>query len=165
MNKSFLILVIAGFLIIGLSEVQAQTTQPKLNQVELIKQMLGNWRVDFAKDTTQYWSIEPFGTGITCYAKTVVKNNTISETRELYGYDSKLGKYVVASLEKGKDIEMWVLWFTSNNKYIGIHYTEVSNPDKASLKVEGEIKSPDDVIQTTLISGKAIGSEEFKRIK
>jgi hypothetical protein len=40
MKKNLLILVIAGFLVIGLSEIQAQTTQPKLNQVELMKQFI-----------------------------------------------------------------------------------------------------------------------------
>jgi hypothetical protein len=165
MKKSLLILVIAGFLVIGLSEVQAQTTQPKLNQVELIKQMLGNWRVDFAKDTVLYMNNETFGTGFTCYFKTVVKNTTISETKELCGYDSKLDKYVAASLEKGKDIEIYALWFKSNTKYEGVPLSDVSNPDKAAIKIEGEIKSKDEVLQTTLINGKIVVIEDYKRIK
>jgi hypothetical protein len=144
---------------------QAQTTQPKLNQAELVKKFLGNWKVDIAKDTVIYVNIEPFGTGFTCYFKTVVKNTTISEMKELYGYDSKLDKYVAASLEKGKDIEIWALWFKSNTKYEGVHLTDVSNPDKASIIIEGEFKSPDYLPQTTFINGKAVVTEDFKRIK
>ena len=165
MRNLFAILLIAGFLLLGITEIQAQTMQPKLNQVELIKQMLGNWRVDFAKDTVLYMNNEPFGTGFTCYFKTVVKNTTISETTELCGYDSKLDKYVAASLEKGKDIEIYALWFKSNTKYEGVPLSDVSNPDKAAIKFEGEIKSKDEVLQTTHINGKVVVIEDFKRIK
>jgi hypothetical protein len=85
--------------------------------------------------------------------------------KELYGYDSKLDKYVAASLEKGKDIEIWALWFKSNTKYEGVHFTDVSNPDKASIKIEGEVKSPDDILQTIFVNGLVVGTEDFKRIK
>ena len=165
MKKSLLILVIAGFLIICLSEVQAQTSQPKLNQVELVKQMLGNWRVDLAKDTILFMNIEPFGTGFSCYSKIVTENITISEVKELYGYDSKLDKYIAASLEKGKDIEIYALWFKSTTKYLGVPLSDISNPDKAFFKFEGEIKSKDEVLQTNLINGKVEVIEDFKRIK
>ena len=165
MKKSFLILMITGFMTIGLSEVQAQTTQPKLNQVELMKQFFGNWKADLAKDTVLYMNIEPFGTGFTCYIKTVAKNITISEMKELYGYDSKIDRYVAASLEKGKDIEIYALWFKSDTKYEGVHLSDVSNPDKASIKFEGEIKSKDECLQTILINGKVAVIEDYKRIK
>jgi hypothetical protein len=157
--------MIVAFLLISSNTSQAQTTQPKLNQVELVKKFLGNWKVDLAKDTVIYVNIEPFGTGFTCYFKTVVKNTTISEMKELYGYDNKLDKYVAASLEKGKDIEIWALWFKSNTKYEGVLFTDVSNPDKASIKIEGEFKSPNFLSQTTFINGKAVVTEDFKRIK
>jgi len=165
MKKSFLILAFAGFLLIGLSEIQAQTTQPKLNQVELAKQFLGNWRFDFAKDTVLYMNIEPFGTGFSIYFKTEVKNTTISEGKELYGYNSKLDKFVAASLLKGNDIALYALWFKSNTKYIGVPLSDVSNPDKAASKFEGEIISKDEVLQKDLSNGKIVLIEDFKRIK
>jgi hypothetical protein len=71
MKKSFLILVIAGFLIIGFAEIQAQTTQTKLNQVELLKQFIGSWKFDWGKDTTGLFEIKPFGTGLECYYNSV----------------------------------------------------------------------------------------------
>jgi Ca2+/H+ antiporter len=52
MKKSLLILVIAGFLLIGLSEIQAQTSQTNLNQTELMKQLIGSWKLDMGGDTT-----------------------------------------------------------------------------------------------------------------
>jgi hypothetical protein len=89
----------------------------------------------------------------------------ITEEKELYGYDSKLDKYVGADFVKGKDIEIWAIWFTSNTKYEGMHFSDISNPDKASFKVEGEIKSPDALSQNFIINGKVVMTYNFKRIK
>jgi hypothetical protein len=59
MKKSFLILVIAGFLVIGLSEIQAQTMQAKLNQAELMNLFNGKWEGELAKDTLFYVDFKP----------------------------------------------------------------------------------------------------------
>ena len=165
MKKSFLIIVIVGFLAIGLTEIQAQTTQPKLNQVELFKQIIGNWKVDMAKDTVLYWDAKEFGTGLECTDKTYAKDKLISEEKELYGYDSKLDKYVGVDLVKGGDIEVWVLWFTSNTKFEAVHLSDISNPDKATVKAEGEVKSPDAYLNNFIMNGKVILTYNFKRVK
>ncbi len=44
MKKICLTITIAVFLLICSSGIQAQTTQTKLNQVELAKQFLGTWQ-------------------------------------------------------------------------------------------------------------------------
>jgi hypothetical protein len=165
MKKSFLILVIAGFLLIGLYEIQAQTTQAKPNQVELMKQIIGNWKAELSKDTIYYENIKAFGTGLEFYDKIVVKGKMISEEKELYGYDSKLDKYVGADLVKGKDIIIYAMWFVSNTKFEGIHYSDISNPDKASFRVEGEFKSPDAFSLNFIMNGNVVLTYNFKRIK
>ncbi len=165
MKKSFLILVIAGFMVIGLSKVQAQTTQPKLNQVELMKQFIGNWKVDMAKDTVLYWDAKAFGTGFECYFKTVAKDKIISEGKQLFGYDSKLDKCVAATIFKGMDIEIWALWFTSKSKYVITYYSDISNPDKSSFKMDGEFTSPNAYSETLFMNGKAVMKYIYVRVK
>ncbi len=165
MKKSLLILVIAGFLVISLSEVQAQTTQPKLNQVELMKQVIGNWKAELTKDTSYYWSAKAFGTGFECYFKIVAKDKIISEAKQIWGYDSKLDKYVGASLEKGKDIDIYAMWFTAENKSVDTNLADISNLDKASSKGEGEFKSQDAWSETDFVNGKPVMTYNFKRIK
>ncbi len=165
MKKFCLTIAIAVFLLFLLNGVQAQTTSTKPNQVELMKQIIGNWKVELPKDTVYYENIKAFGTGLECYDKTVVKDKMITEEKELYGYDSKLDKYVGADFVKGKDIEIWAIWFTSNTKYEGIHFSDISNPDKASFKIEGEVKSPDALSQNFIMNGKIVLTYNFKRIK
>ena len=165
MKKICLTISIAVFLLFFLNGVQAQTTTIKPNQVELMKQMIGNWKADLPKDTAYYENIKAFGTGLECNDKVAVKDKMITEEKELYGYDSKLDKYVGADLVKGKDIEIWAVWFTSNTKYEGMHFSDISNPDKASVKVEGELKSPDTFSQNFIMNGKVVMTYNFKRIK
>jgi hypothetical protein len=166
MKKSSFILISIGFLLIGLSEIQAQTTQVKLNQVELMKQFTGNWEAQWA-DTILYLECKAFGTGLDGYYnyKTVGNDKIVLEGKQLWGYDSKLDKYVVATLEKGKDIWILAFWFTSTNKYLITSFTDISDPDKAFFKVEGEIISPDTFSETWILNGKVVIKYSYKRVK
>lgn len=166
MKKNCLILSIVGFLLIGLSEIQAQITQAKPNQVELMKQLVGNWKAEWT-DTILNWECKAFGTGLDCYYNyTLTKNNKkVLEGRQLFGYDSKLDKYVAATLETGRDIWILAFWFTSDNNYKIISLTDISDPDKAFFKVEGEFKSPDAFTETWILNGKVFDRYNYIRVK
>lgn len=164
MKKSKSILVIAGFLLISFSEIQAQMTQTKLSQVELAKKFIGNWNANLGKDTVLYWDAKTFGTGFECYFKIVTNDKILSEGKQLFGYDSKLDKYVAATLLKGTDMEIWALWFTSNNKYVITYLSDILNPDKSSFKMDGEIKSPDAYSETCFMNGKVVMIYNYKRV-
>jgi hypothetical protein len=165
MKKLCFTVSIAVFLLFLLNGVQAQTTTTKPNQVELMKKLIGNWKVDMAKDTVYYVNYKAFGSGLEGYDRTLAKDKMIGEEKELWGYDSKLDKFVGADLTKGKDIEIWVIWFTSNTKFESVHLSDISNPDKASSKAEGEFKSPDAFSASQFMNGKVVLTYNFKRVK
>jgi hypothetical protein len=165
MKKFCLTISIAVFLLFLLNGVQAQTTATKLNQVELFKKLIGNWKVELPKDTVYYVDYKAFGSGIEGYDRTLAKDKMIGEERELWGYDSKLDKFVGADFVKGKDIEIWVIWFTSNTKFESVHLSDISNPDKASIRGEGEFKSPDAYSASEFMNGKVVLTYNFKRVK
>jgi len=143
--------------------IQAQTTQTKLNQVELIKQFIGNWKVEIGKDTTAFYDIKPYGTGLDCNFKHVTKGKIFVEGKELWGYDKASDKMIVAY--EGMDMELLVLWFTSKSKCVFILYKDISNPEKASFKLDTEFKSPDMYLQTKLVNDKPVLNLTYKRIK
>jgi hypothetical protein len=165
MKKFCLIISIAVFLIFVLNGVQAQTTQPKLDQVELMKQFLGSWKFDMGKDTTGLWEAKSFGTGQECYYNIVTKGKILIEGKQLFGYDKKTDKFIAANLVKGMDIEIWVLWFTSNSKYVITSYSDISNPDKSSFKTDGEFTSPNTYSETIYNNGKVVMTYNYKRVK
>ena len=165
MKTSFLTTMIVAFLLLCTNGIQAQTAQPKLNQVELMKLQIGTFKCVSNKDTTVIWEGKPYGTGLECNSKNVVKGKTVREGRELWGYDKSIDKFICASLTKGNDIEIQAVWFTSKNVYEYIRYSNISNPEKASWKIVGEFKSPDVVIETTTENNKITLIETYTRVK
>jgi hypothetical protein len=135
-----------------------------LNQVELAKQILGSWKCDIAKDTTVFWEQKPFGTGQDIYFKYVTKGKTVLEGKQLCGYDKKMDKIIFAHLIKGMDMELYAVWFISHKKFVIIPFSDISNPEKASIRWEGEFKSPDMYIETTIINNKPIKTETYIRL-
>jgi hypothetical protein len=157
--------MIAVFLLFYTNELQAQTTQPKLNQSELMKQFIGSWKCDMAKDTTKLWESKSYGTGLEGNFKYVTKDKIVLEGKELWGYDRKIDKFILTSMIKGMDIEIYAVWFTSKNKYVVIPFSDISNPERASFTVEGYIKSPDKFTETTIVNNKTVKIDNWTRIK
>lgn len=166
MKKICLTIQITAFLLICLNGLQAQTTQIKPNQVELITKLNGKWQAEWT-DTIYNWEAKTYGTGLECHYnfKSIAKDNIVLEGKQLWGYDSKLDKYVGIDLMKGMDIQILAFWFTSNNKYIATDFSNISDPDKSSWKVEGEIKSSDAFSETWFTKGKPFTTIDYKRIK
>ena len=165
MKKFCLTTAIAVFLLFLLNGLRAQTTQTKLNQVELMKQFAGSWKCDMAEDTTKFWESKSYGTGLEGNFKYVSKDKMVLEGKELWGYDRKIDKFILSSMIKGMDIEIYAVWFISKNKYVVIPFSDISNPEKASLKVEGDIKSPDKFIETTIVNDKPVKIDSWTQIK
>jgi hypothetical protein len=154
-----------GFLLLCTNTAQAQTTQPKLNQVELMKQDIGSWRCEFGKDTTASWIVKSFGTGYEGDIKFVTKGNVIKEIKYLMGYDKSIDKFISAQLTKGEDIELNAACFITKNQGVVMQYKDISNPEQASWKVETDHKSTDMHVDTYIVNGKNVGTQTWIRVK
>jgi len=135
-----------------------------LDQVELIKQLVGSWKCDIGKDTTAFVEYKSYGTGLEGYQKHINKGKIIMENKQLWGFD-KTDEGIGIQMIKGGITEMYAFWWTSNNKYLFIPYNYISNPEKASFKIEGEIKSPDMFITTTIVNNKLARTNTYTRVK
>jgi hypothetical protein len=137
----------------------------KLNQVELHKQFVGNWKTEAGKDTSVIWNVKSYGTGIDGYFKIVTKGKIVMEGKQLWGYDKNLDKYTMSEMIKGMDNALYSSWFTSKNKCAMIFYSDILSPDNASMKYEVEFKSPDTLVQTTIVNNKPTKIDTMTRIK
>ena len=116
MKKSLLILVIVGFLVIGLSGIQAQITQPKLDQMELMKQPLGIWKGELAKDTIMIMNFTSFGLAIEDNYKIATKDKILYSGKEIYGYDQKSDKIICTAIsDNSPNIDLMAIWFSSKD--------------------------------------------------
>jgi hypothetical protein len=153
------------FLLLCTNSAQAQTTQTKLDQIELMKQFIGNWKCEYAKDTTRFWDVKSYGTGLECSLKVITKGKVVLEAKRLWGYDKRIDKYIGLELTKGRDMRIYAQWFTSNYKGEAILYSDISNPELASFKGEAEFKSTDMYVITTIVNNKPVKTDIWTRVK
>lgn len=155
-------ILIALFIIISINEIQAQTIKTKLDQVELMKQFIGTWKFEFGKDTFLISENTLFGSGMLSNSQIVTKGKNLDSIIQLYGYDKKADKFIVAEQIKSSPIiEICNAWFTSKN----IGEIVVTNPESAPFKFKFEFKTPDIIIQTAIRDDKVVKEIIGTRIK
>lgn len=167
MKKFYLIPMIAVFILLGTNGIQAQTTQPGLNQVELMKQLIGTWKNESAKDTVFTAEFKSYGNGgMEFNLKSVAQGKIWLEMKQLWGYDTKNDKFVVAGLMKDNpNITLEAALFTAKNKWEQVPFEFVSKPELATSKVIFEFKSPDLVVRNQIVNNKSVGTETYTRVK
>ena len=139
--------LIAGFILFRIIGIQAQTIANKLNQVELMKQFIGTWQCEVGKDTFLLSENVPFGSGMISSSTIVTKGDTLDSIIQLYGYDKKIDRFIVAEQIKSSPvIEICAAWFTSKNTGEIV----VTNPENAPFKFKFEFKSPNVIVQTAI---------------
>ena len=166
MKKFYLTIAIVLFLLFLVNGVQAQTTQKKLNQVELYKQFIGVWKCDYAKDTTFIWETRSFGGGFEVNMKWESKGEIVIEVRSIVGYDNKNDMLIEAMIMNySPNIDLWSIRFSSPDKYEEILLEDIASPDKATQKDIVEFKSPDLFTDTYIIDDKVVKIDTLKRVK
>jgi hypothetical protein len=154
-----------AFLLLCVNGVQAQTTETKLNQIELMKQFIGSWKCEVAKDTINYSDLKSYGTGFYGDFKYVTNDKVFLEGKQLYGYDRSMDKFILSILNKGMDMRLAAMWFTSENICVVYYYRDIANLDKASFRVELEFISPDIQLYKTIVNNNIIKTDTFVRVK
>jgi hypothetical protein len=167
MKTFYLTTMTVVFLLLSSNGIQAQTTQTQLNQVELMKQWIGSWKCEVAKDTTNTAEVISFGNvgAIEQNWTSFVKGKIINEKKAIWGYDRKNDKYIVVEISKNNEgINLSARWFTSKNTIVTIPFEYLSNPEKATTKRVSEIKSPDLFISTTIENNKQGRTVTYTRV-
>ena len=155
MKKIYYLLILAAlpsvFLSFNPNGVQAQTTETKLNQVELMKQFLGSWKYEGTDGSSMIFEITQFGDAMTGNTKTITKDTSFVSHKYLWGYDKKTDKIILAEIfSNTPSMEIDILWFTSNNTVEGVLQKDISNPENAVTKFRFDFKSPDTFILKVL---------------
>jgi hypothetical protein len=155
------------FILLCMSTIHAQTNQSGLNQMDLLKQFTGTWENKTNKDTLYTAEFKTFGSdGLEFTLKSVTQGKVWLEMRQLWGYDKKSDKVLIAGFAKDSpSFMLQAAWFTAKNKFEQIPYEFASNPDKAGYIVMFDLKSPDQVVRTEIVNGKSLVAETYTRVK
>ena len=155
-------MLIVGFVLISPFGLQAQMTDNKLNQVDLMKKFVGRWKCELGKDTVLISDNIAFGTGLICNSQIISNGKILNSVKQLYGYDKKADKFIVAELiESSPVIEICSSWFTSQDTGEII----VINPDNAPFRFKFVFKNADLIVQTVIQNENIIKEITITRIK
>jgi hypothetical protein len=144
-----------------MNKTQAQTTPTELDQVDLMKQFIGTWRGEFGDSSIFICENKPFGNGIISNSQITTDGEIIESVAQLYGYDNKTNKYIIAELKESSPvIEICSAWFTS------IHSGEIiiTNPKDAPFRFKFEFKTQDMIVQTAIQDNEVVNEIVLKRI-
>lgn len=155
-------ILIVGFTLIGIFELQAQITDNKLNQVDLMKKFVGRWECELGKDTISISENLAFGTGLVCSGQVIANGEIINSVKQLYGYDKETDRFIVAELiESSPVIEICSTWFTSETTGELV----ITNPDNVPFRFKFEFKTPDLIVQTAIQNDKIVKEVVITRVK
>lgn len=157
MKKVCLITACVVFLLFCVNGVQAQTTETKLNQIELMKQFFGTWKGEIGKDTVFIMEGKTFGKGLDFYWKTDTRGKILSEGKSIMGFDMMNKRIMEPQIwNNSPNIILWSGLFTSTNIYEAILLRDLPNPEKATVKWKYEFKSSDVLVCTYTANKKEI---------
>ncbi len=153
MKSSVIILIIIGFIFINISELFAQAEGVKLNQVELMKQFVGTWKGEFGDGIQIISKNKEFSNGLLCTSDIIKNGKTIESMVQLFGYDEKVDKFIIAELKESKSvIEICSAWFSTSTKGEIV----ITNPKNAQFSFVFEFKTSDRILQQAIQDGKIV---------
>ena len=161
--KKIISLVLFSFLILfNMNTIQAQTSATKLDQVELMKKFIGNWKGEFGDNQVFTSENKPFANGMISMSRITKNGEIIESLAQLFGYDNKTDKFIIAELKESSSvIEICSTWFTSVNSGEII----ITNPNDAPYRFKFEFKTPDLIEQTAIQDNKVVNTIMLERVK
>jgi len=146
--------------------IQAQATQTKLDQIELMKQCLGVWKGELAKDTIMIMNWTSYGKASEDNYKVVTKDKILYSRKAIYGYDQEYDKIVVAAItDNSPNIDLMAIWFSSKDTANLVEYEYLSNPEKSNFKMQWILITPDSAKRIVIYNNKVESASTFLREK
>jgi hypothetical protein len=165
MKKTFLSMTIIVFLLLCSNGIQAQSTQTKLNQVELMKQWLGTWQRDIGKDTVELWEGKLYGKAVVINVYQVINGKRSDYYIINCGYDERDDKLKGYNLLPNSHFGTWIGMFTTD-KIFKADMVDTFKPEMVWWKNEVEFKSPSEMIVGAFKpDGIKTGEWTYKKVK
>jgi hypothetical protein len=155
-------LLITLLIIFSMNKAFTQSTETKLDQVELMKQFSGTWKGEFGNNTFFKSENKQFAGGFISNSQVTTDGKIVDSIAQIYGYDNKIDKFIIAELKKSSPgIELCLIWFTSERTGEIV----ITNPENAPLRFKFEFKSPDIIEQVALQDNKVVNKITLRKVE
>ncbi len=157
--------MIAVFMLLCTNGIQAQTTQPKLDQFKLMQQGLGTWEATVGKDTVEVWDAQQYGKAFINNVSHVIKGKKTPYYTNNYCIDSKDGKFKGFVLYADGRYLTWIALWTTEKKF-SIDIVQNFNPETVLGKNELLLETPTKMTFTFINTGGTKTRElKFNKVK
>jgi hypothetical protein len=148
MKKFCLTTAIVFFLLICNKDIQGQTMQPQLNQVELMKQFVGTWQNKVDKDTIDIWDCQQYGNAFVSTIHRLVNNKESFLLSENWVFSPMEGKFIGFTMLPSGNYMTWISSFIDENKWTGVYLLKY-NTDEVIGKFELTLDNPTEIVAST----------------
>ena len=138
--KTLTAAVIALFILFSF-ETQAQTKPPKLNQMELYKQFVGNWQAEIGADSLEVRECREYGLAFIIDVYRVIGGKKMPLYINNISYDGNDGKFKGFLLYPNGGYFTWIGIFTKSN-YLSGKIVFNFMPDVAWSEFHADFISP-----------------------
>ena len=157
--------IVALFLVLCTNGIQAQTAQKKLNQVELMNQVIGKWQAPVGKDTIETWDCQKYGNALIIKVDQVIKGKKTPMYVNNLGFDSKADKFKGYALFPDGTYTTWIGSYSTDKKS-SFDLVHDFNANEIFNKFESVITNSNEWIWTLLTKeGVKISEMKFTKVK
>lgn len=149
MKKNLLLFSIVFILLVYTNGIQAQTTETKLNQVELMKQFVGRWQHDISKDTIAIWECQQYGNAFVSNMYRIINGKESFLLSENWVFSPKENKFFGFLMLPSGNYGTWISSFTDEKKWAG-DYLLNFNPNEVIGKFELTLDTSTKIIAASL---------------
>ncbi|MCX6560118.1 MAG: hypothetical protein NTZ26_06330 [Candidatus Aminicenantes bacterium] len=165
MNKFCSTTMMAVFLLLFSNEIPAQTIQSKLNQMELMKQLLGTWQSTIDEGTVQILETKLFGKAVIITVTNEIKGEKSPVFMELSGFDDRDGKIKGFLVFPNGKYVTWIGQFITENTIRG-NVVDNFNPEVILWIHEYVILNPKEIMSIGYDSkGIKTGESKFSKVE
>ena len=162
--KIFFITMITLCMLTSIIRIEAQTNDPELDQVKLLKQFVGTWENEYKQDTSVIWMLKSYGKGLEATYKIATKGKTLREAKQLVGFNKELSEFANFTLIEDDGVVIFRGKFIAKNK-LWLEARDKNNPEKALSREIYEFKNPDMFTVTKEFGRYGATSGNYQRIK
>lgn len=117
--KSFIFTVITLSFLLTQFKIEAQTKQPKLNQIDFYKQFVGTWQAEVGTDSLEVRECREYGVAFVIEVSRVIKGQKLPFYINNISFDSNEGKFKGFLLYPNGGYFTWIGNFSNKTSFTG----------------------------------------------
>jgi len=165
MKKILLLIGIVLTLLLCTNGLQAQTSQPKLDQFEMYTHFVGSWQANVGEDTNEVWDCKQYGKAFVINAYLNVKDQKIPLYINNVSFDSMEGKFKGFVLWNNGGYNTWIGSYINEKDFI-VEFVDNFNPEIIKRKANMQMVNPQERIFTQYnMDGVKISEVKYIKIK